>query len=171
MTQSANPLKAFFRQPAIYLKLPSNGAYWPEDAIEFPTNRELPVYPMTAVDEITYRTPDALFSGQSVVNVIESCIPNIKNAWSAPFVDVNSILIVENNQPVGIVTDEDIVRKCVAAGLDSRKLKVKDVASTDIITITPDKDVYDALSLMREHNIRQLPVFDKELLGFLTVRL
>jgi hypothetical protein len=93
MTQSPNPLKAFFRQPAIYLKLPSNGAYWPDSSIEFPQNRELPVYPMTAVDEITYRTPDALFSGQSVVNVIESCVPNIKNAWAAPFVDINSILI------------------------------------------------------------------------------
>jgi len=84
--------------------------------------------------------------------------------------NVNSILIVENNQPIGIVTDEDIVRKCVAVGLDSRKLKVKDVASTDIITITPDKDVYEALSLMRDHNIRQLPVIDKELTGFLTIK-
>jgi hypothetical protein len=93
MTQSVNPLKAFFRQPAIYLKLPSDGAYWPDGSIDFPQNRELPVYPMTAVDEITYRTPDALFSGQSVVNVVQSCMPNIKNAWTAPFIDVNSILI------------------------------------------------------------------------------
>lgn len=93
MTQSLNPLKAFFRQPAIYLKLPSNGSFWPEHSIEFTANRELPVYPMTAVDEITYRTPDALFSGQSVVNVIQSCVPNIKDAWQTPFVDVNSILI------------------------------------------------------------------------------
>jgi CBS domain-containing protein len=84
--------------------------------------------------------------------------------------NVNSLLIVENNQPVGIVTDEDIVRKCVASGLDSRKLKVKDVASTELITINADKDVYDAMSLMREHNIRQLPVVDKELLGFLTIK-
>jgi hypothetical protein len=93
MTQLTNPLKAFFRQPAIYLKLPSNGSFWPEGSVDFPHNRELPVYPMTAVDEITYRTPDALFSGQSVINVIHSCVPTIKNAWSAPFVDINSILI------------------------------------------------------------------------------
>ena len=93
MTQSVNPLKAFFRQPAIYLKLPSNGAYWPNSSIDFPQNRELPVYPMTAVDEITYRTPDALFSGQSVVNVIQSCIQNISNAWSIPAMDVDTILI------------------------------------------------------------------------------
>ena len=93
MTQSPNPLKAFFRQPAIYLKLPSNGSFWPEGSVEFPHNRELPVYPMTAVDEITYRTPDALFSGQSVIDVVQSCIPAIKNAWAMPYIDVNSILI------------------------------------------------------------------------------
>ena len=93
MTQSPNPLKAFFRQPAIYLKLPSNGSFWPEGSVEFPHNRELPVYPMTAVDEITYRTPDALFSGQSVVDVVESCVPAIKHAWDMPYIDVNSILI------------------------------------------------------------------------------
>jgi len=93
MTQSSNPLKAFFRQPAIYLKLPSNGSFWPEGSVEFPHNRELPVYPMTAVDEITYRTPDALFSGQSVIDVVQSCIPAIKNAWAMPYIDVNSILI------------------------------------------------------------------------------
>ena len=85
--------------------------------------------------------------------------------------DVNSLLIVENNQPVGIITDEDIVRKCVALGLDFKKLKVKDVASVDIITIAPDKDVYEALLLMREHSIRQLPVIeDNKLMGFLTVK-
>ncbi len=84
--------------------------------------------------------------------------------------DVNSVLIVENNQPVGIVTDEDIVRKCVAPGLDSRKVKLKDIACFNIITIKPEKDIYEALEMMREHNIRQLPVVDKELVGFLTVK-
>jgi CBS domain-containing protein len=84
--------------------------------------------------------------------------------------DVNSLLLVENSQPVGIITDEDIVRKCVALGLDSKKLRVKDIASVDITTIGPEEDVYDALRLMREHNIRQLPVVDKQLVGFLTVK-
>jgi CBS domain-containing protein len=84
--------------------------------------------------------------------------------------DVNSLLIIENEQPVGIVTDEDMVRKCVAKGLDSRKLQLKDIACMDLITIGPDKDVYEALLLMREHGIRQLPVVDKKLVGFLTLK-
>jgi hypothetical protein len=93
MTQSSNPLKQFFRQPVIYLRLPSNGEFWPEGSLAMPANRELPVYPMTAIDEITYRTPDALYNGQAVINVIQSCIPNIRDAWGMPAVDTNAILV------------------------------------------------------------------------------
>jgi hypothetical protein len=93
MSQSANPLKQYFRQPAIYLRLPTGGKYWPLGSIELTHNGEFPVYPMTAIDEITYRTPDALFNGQAVVTVIQSCIPNVKNAWAAPTTDINSMLV------------------------------------------------------------------------------
>ena len=93
MPQNANPLKQFFRQPAIYLSLPSQGNYWPEGTLDMPNNKELPVYPMTAIDEITYRTPDALFNGQAVVNVIQSCVPAVKDGWAVPGIDLNAILI------------------------------------------------------------------------------
>lgn len=92
MPNSSNPLSQYFRQPAIYLRLPSQGRFYPKDALEMTATGELPVYPMTALDEITYRTPDALFNGQAVVNVIQSCVPNIKNAWAVPSVDLNAIL-------------------------------------------------------------------------------
>ena len=90
---SLNPLSQYFRQPVIYIKLPSQGNYYPEGALEMPQNGELPVLPMTAIDEITYRTPDALFSGQAVINVIQSCIPSIKNAWAIPSIDIDTILV------------------------------------------------------------------------------
>jgi hypothetical protein len=93
MTQSTNPLRQFFRQPAIYLKLPSAGRFWPAASLDLPANGEVPVYPMTAIDEITYRTPDALFNGQAVINVIQSCVPAIKNAWHMPNIDLNPVLI------------------------------------------------------------------------------
>lgn len=93
MTQTNNPLKQFFRQPSIYIRLPSGGEFWADGSLEMPEVGELAVYPMTAVDEITYRTPDALFNGQAVVDVVQSCIPAIKNAWAAPVTDVNSILV------------------------------------------------------------------------------
>lgn len=92
MTANSNPLRQYFRQPAIYLRLPSGGRYWPEGSIDMPETGELPVLPMTAIDEITYRTPDALFNGQAVISVIQSCVPAVKDAWLAPNVDLNAIL-------------------------------------------------------------------------------
>lgn len=90
---SNNPLKQYFRQPAIYVKLPSQGKFYPSGAINMPVNGELPVYPMTAIDEITYRTPDALFNGQATVNVIQSCVPDIKDVWNVPAMDIDTLLI------------------------------------------------------------------------------
>jgi len=88
-----NPLKQYFRQPSIYIRLPSNGEHYPPGTLDMPPNREIPVLPMTAVDEITYRTPDALFNGSAMVGVIQSCIPSIKNAWAIPSMDVDTILV------------------------------------------------------------------------------
>ena len=55
--------------------------------------------------------------------------------------NINSLIIVENDIPMGIVTDEDFVRKCIAKGLDSKKLKIRDIISTDLLTISPDVDI------------------------------
>ena len=88
-----NPLMKHIRQPKIYIKLPSGGKYWPKGAVEIPETGELPVLPMTARDEITFKTPDALINGQATVDVIQSCIPDIKNAWEIPSIDLDVILI------------------------------------------------------------------------------
>ena len=88
-----NPLTKFMRQPKIYITLPSLGQYWPANAIIIPENGQLPVYSMTAKDEIMFKTPDALLNGQAVVDVIQSCVPNIKNAWVCPSIDLDMILV------------------------------------------------------------------------------
>jgi hypothetical protein len=90
---SNNPLRQYFRQPAIYVRVPSQGKFYAENALTMPPTGELPVYPMTAIDEITYRTPDALFNGQATVSVIQSCVPDIKNAWAIPALDVDTLLV------------------------------------------------------------------------------
>lgn len=81
------------RQPKIYIRLPGNGKYWETGSIDFPENGEFPVYSMTAKDELSFKTPDALMNGQAVVDVIQSCIPNIKNAWKTPNIDLDLILV------------------------------------------------------------------------------
>jgi hypothetical protein len=88
-----NPLQQYFRQPAIYIKLPSQGKYYPPSTLDPSVTSEYPVDPMTAIDEITYRTPDALFNGQATVNVIQSCVPSIKDAWQTPAMDMDTILV------------------------------------------------------------------------------
>lgn len=90
---STNPLTKFFRQPSIYLKLPSNGRWWEDGSLAMPVTGELPIYPMTTRDEVILRTPDALLNGQGVVDVIQSCCPNIKDAWKMPSIDVDAVLI------------------------------------------------------------------------------
>tara|TARA_B110000503_G_scaffold61862_1_gene98119 strand:+ start:2519 stop:3400 length:882 start_codon:yes stop_codon:yes gene_type:complete len=89
----ANPLHKFFRQPKVYTTLPSKGLYYPAGALEMPETNELPVYAMTAKDELTMKTPDALLNGQATVDVIKSCVPCIKDPWSMPSVDLDAILI------------------------------------------------------------------------------
>jgi len=88
-----NPLSAFMRQPKIYIRLPSNGEYWPEGSLQHSDTGEYPVYSMTAKDELLLNIPDALMNGQAVVDVIENCMPNIKNAWNMPNIDVDYILL------------------------------------------------------------------------------
>lgn len=88
-----NPLSSFMRQPKIYIRLPSNGEYWPEGSLEKSLNDEYPVYSMTAQDELLLKIPDALMNGQAVVDVIQNCMPNIKNGWEVPSIDIDVILI------------------------------------------------------------------------------
>lgn len=91
--QNTNPLKKYYRQPQLYIKLPSKGEWWPEGSLSKTVTNEYAVFAMTARDELALKTPDALLNGQSTVDVIQSCVPNIKNAWHTPICDIDHILI------------------------------------------------------------------------------
>jgi hypothetical protein len=90
---SDNPLRQYFRRPAVYLKLPSGGIGYSPGSIDMPETGEIPIYPMTAIDEITARTPDALYNGTAVVEILRSCVPNIKNPWEVTNVDLDPLLV------------------------------------------------------------------------------
>lgn len=114
-----NPLKQYFRQPAIYIKLPSQGNNYPAGSLTMPPTGELPVYAMTAIDEITYRTPDALYNGQATVNVIQSCIPDIKDGWGIPSADVDTLLVAIRIASYG--HDMDFNTQCPACNHESER--------------------------------------------------
>jgi hypothetical protein len=91
--QPANPLASWYRQPKIYVKLPSGGKFYPQGTLDVSSNEDYPVYAMTAKDELMFKTPDALLSGQSTVEIIKSCVPAILDPWKMPSIDLDFILI------------------------------------------------------------------------------
>lgn len=88
-----NPLAKHFRQPAIYLKLPSQGRFYPPNSIDLSVTGDVPIYPMTVKDELTLKTPDALMNGEGMASIITSCCPAIKDPWGVPSVDIDAIFI------------------------------------------------------------------------------
>lgn len=108
-----NPLQAYFRKPAIYIQLPSKGKFNTPDELEIPETGEIPVYPMTAKDEILMRTPDALMNGATTVDVIQSCVPAVKNAWKLSALDIDMILVSIRIASYGETTEiKGVCPKC-----------------------------------------------------------
>ena len=93
MENNQNPLVGYFRKPEVYIALPSKGQYYPEGTIDLSPNGEVGVFPMTARDELIFKTPDALLNGTSTVEVIRSCVPAIKDPWAIPSIDMDALLI------------------------------------------------------------------------------
>jgi len=93
MTDTSNPLSKYFRKPAIYTSIPTQGEFYPAGSLTFDNEKELAVYPMTARDEMIMNTPDALLNGQATVDVIKSCIPGIKDPWQVPIIDLDTLII------------------------------------------------------------------------------
>ena len=91
--QNQNPLLKYVRQPNLHWAMPSHGQWWPTGSLEPSSTGEFPVLPMSSRDEITLKTPDALINGSAIVELFQSCIPHIKNAWDMPSIDVDSALI------------------------------------------------------------------------------
>jgi len=93
MTENMNPLEKYYRQPAIYIRLPSRGKYYTKEVYTPTETGEIPVLPMTAKDELAFKTPDAMINGQATVDVIKSCVPNLKDPWKMVNYDTDVVLL------------------------------------------------------------------------------
>jgi len=91
--QNTNPLSRYYRQPQLYISLPSGGRFYDDSVITKTPNGEHAVLPMTSMDEMAFKIPDALMSGQSSVDVIKSCVPDIKDPWKLVNYDLDTVLI------------------------------------------------------------------------------
>lgn len=82
---------------------------------------------------------------------------------------VGSLLVLNEDRLVGILTEKDLVEKIISGNKSPEKILVKDIMSTDVFGIGPDVDLYDAAKLMTEKNVRRLPIIeDDKLIGLVT---
>ncbi len=72
--------------------------------------------------------------------------------------DFGGVLCMDGEEVSGFLTDRDIAIRVVAEGKDPTSTTVSDVATTDLHTLSPDDSVEDAIKLVREHNVRRVPV-------------
>ena len=112
---ATNPLQQYFRQPKIFISLPSLGIYNKPGVIDGDVGH-VPVFGMTGMDEILVKTPDALLSGESTVKVIASCIPAIKDPWELTTIDLDSVLTAIRVATYGNTLA--LSNKCVVCGTE-----------------------------------------------------
>lgn len=84
---------------------------------------------------------------------------------------IGSLPIVYKNKILGIVTDEDLVRKALAEKLNPETTQVRKIMTKKVVTIAPEEDIYDALLKMNKYGLNHLPVTSKnQIIGLLTWR-
>ena len=91
--ENQSVLAKYKRQPKIYLTLPSGGKWYKDNPVEKSGSGELPIYSMTAKDELLMKTPDALMNGEATVETISSCCPLIGDPWQMLMIDVDAVLV------------------------------------------------------------------------------
>ena len=100
------------------------------------------------VEELMTRDPRTVDSGDTLLDAARA----MRDA------DIGNVIVMDGGQASGLLTDRDIVIRAVAEGRDPESTKVGEVASTGLESLEPDQSVDDALRLMREKDIRRLPV-------------
>ena len=105
-----NPLKQFFRQPALYLRLPTQGKWYTTSDVETINDGELSVFGLTAIDEIMLNTPDAMLNGQALEKVLNNCAPGFKNIKKIMLPDLEALFLA-----IKVATSDEayeITREC-----------------------------------------------------------
>ena len=106
---------------------------------------------MRKIRELMTVRPRAVTTGASVVDAAK--LMKGEDSGIAP--------IVDDGRLVGVLTDRDIAVRVVAEGRDPASTRVEEIASTDLVTVGPQQDLDEALTLMARHHVRRLPVVEK----------
>jgi CBS domain-containing protein len=83
---------------------------------------------------------------------------------------IGALLVMDGEKPVGLVTERDYARKVILEGKSSKTLHVKDVMTTKVLCVTPDRNVDECMALMTDKRVRHLPVLDhKRVVGLVSI--
>jgi signal-transduction protein with cAMP-binding, CBS, and nucleotidyltransferase domain len=113
-----------------------------------------------------YKVYDAMTVNPIVVSpneTVKACVDKMV------LYDVGSLLILDKGNKITLTTESDIVKKVIGNNLNPENTKIGTISSSDVFTIEPEKDIIDALFMMRDLEIRHLPVVkNNKLYGILT---
>jgi len=162
---NSNPLSHYFRKPALYVSLPSAGRFYPENSIDLIEDNQYPVLPLTRQDEMVFMTAQA--DGSPVVSVIESCVPNIKDAWKMPAVDIDKLLVAIKIAAHG--AGLDITSVCTNCEQENTSTVDLQIAIDQIRSpnydeplLIDDLEIYFQPVSYRQLNANNLAQFDEE---------
>ncbi|MCF7861236.1 CBS domain-containing protein [Candidatus Woesearchaeota archaeon] len=81
----------------------------------------------------------------------------------------STLVVTQKEKPIGILTETDMLHKVLRAGKDYKKLKVEDVMSSPILSISPTDSVNHIANVMVDQGVKSFPVFEKDrLVGIVT---
>lgn len=84
--------------------------------------------------------------------------------------NIGGLLIVENGKLVGIFTERDYARKLILKGKSSKDTPIKDLMTSNLVTVSPDTSIDDCMRVMTGRKIRHLPVLDQgNLVGIISI--
>ncbi|HEB02146.1 MAG TPA: CBS domain-containing protein [Nitrospirae bacterium] len=112
------------------------------------------------------RVADLIGAEPVTIHMIPAMLPVTEAAKKMVKKNVGSLIVKKENKYVGIITDRDIT-KCMATRKDLLKVKVEEAMTADLQFITPDETLEYCAQLMRELDVRYLPVFDGESIIFI----
>lgn len=149
MQNQNNPLKNYFRKPGIWIKLPSQGQFYTVKPKDLNDMGEIPVFPMTAKDELLLKNADALLNGSAITELIHSCAPCIENPEQMPSIDLDAVLLGIRRCTYGESMDVSTTHDCkedakndVSLNLNAVISTIKVVERIEPITLSSDIRVY-----------------------------
>ena len=149
MENQNNPLKSYFRKPGIWVKLPSQGHFYKIAVKDLNDMGEIPVYPMTAKDELLLKNADALLNGNAITELIKSCAPAINDPENMPSIDLDVVLLAIRRATYGSTMDIAVTHDCkenatneVSINLDGLIGTIKTIDSVEPVTLSTDIKVF-----------------------------